>query len=158
MWWRLTYGKPSISIIPYLMFSLSYTTPRLSASSCEIRSPTYSITKSPFFNECFVKRPHPASLIIDSATNVCARLPMLILSLRHLCPSPAGASGGSLQAPHIRQRSGSHSRLAAKQGHEFVRHCPALHSQPRKKFGLLFPYPQCLVQKKPFRMQLQMSS
>ncbi len=111
--WR--HGENDIEYLtkPHLMFSLSYTTPRLSASSCEIRSPTYSITKSPFFNPTFVKRPHPASLIVDLATKVWARLPMLMLSLRHLCPSPAGLSGGSLHAPHDRQRSGSHSRFAA---------------------------------------------
>ena len=94
--------------------------------------------------------PHPASGTPDGPSIRCWCRLILRLSLRQFCRDVAPVSAerpmfesgaivcspaGTVHVRHSPQRSGSHSRPEAKQGHALVVHWPALHWQPLKKFA-----------------------
>merc|ERR1712185_309114 len=81
-----------------------------------------------------MKRPQPAEGIPERAIITCWLRCMDRLSLRQFWPF-TGCRPSTLQARHAVQRSGSHSRPAAKQGQALVRQSPVLQRQPPKKFG-----------------------
>mmetsp|Transcript_300 Transcript_300/g.569 ORF Transcript_300/g.569 Transcript_300/m.569 type:complete len:240 (-) Transcript_300:530-1249(-) len=151
--------KSALRLNRYERLILSYRRPRLSASSCDTTSPTYSCT-NPFFGTASrTNRPHPAPGTPDRASSKRWRLPVNVmdrLSLRQFCPNEAAAAAatpeesadddddaspgggclpGTVQAPQSRQRSGSHSLPATKQAHILVLQWPILQWHPPKKLG-----------------------
>ena len=121
-------------------FRWSYTTPRLSASACDMISPQYSLMSSFFEHWSLMKQPHPASRPKSlGAINRC----LWALSWMAMFEQPLARLYGSRSSPmalagiadsHTLQISGSHSREALKHGHALVWHW-ALHLQPGKRYG-----------------------
>ena len=59
------------------------------------------------------------------------------------------ALSATLSAPHVRQRSGSHSRPFMKQGHEIVLHPPSRQRHPGKRLRQVGPHAQNFSQNPP---------
>eukprot|EP00800_Vazella_pourtalesii_P022949 TRINITY_DN9113_c0_g1_i2.p1 TRINITY_DN9113_c0_g1~~TRINITY_DN9113_c0_g1_i2.p1 ORF type:complete len:108 (+),score=9.53 TRINITY_DN9113_c0_g1_i2:194-517(+) len=93
---------------------LSYTFPRLSASSWLIISPQYSEINSFLLPCSLMNMPHPATSL--GACNKCFFSPLCIHTFLQ-----GGTVSKGAPAPQFLHKSGSHSLSAMKQGHCLVR-------------------------------------